>query len=35
MQAIVPNAKVLTGGLLNGRPSQKKLAAWADKALEA
>ena len=23
------------GGLLNGHPSQKKLAAWADKALEA
>ena len=35
MQALVPGAKVLAGGLLNGRPSQAELAAWADKALEA
>ena len=35
MQAIVPNAKVFAGGLLNGRPSQEALAVWAEKALEA
>lgn len=35
MQALVPGAKVLAGGLLNGRPSQTELAAWAEKALEA
>ena len=35
MQAIIPNAKVLAGGLLNGRPSQEELAAWAQRALEA
>ena len=35
MQAITPNAKVLAGGLLNGRPSQEELAAWAQRALEA
>lgn len=35
MQAIVPGAKVLAGGLLNGRPSQSSLADWAEKALEA
>ena len=35
MQALVPDAKVLAGGLLNGRPSQGELATWAQKALEA
>ena len=35
MQALVPGAKVLAGGLLNGRPSQAELASWAEKALEA
>ena len=35
MQAIVPSAKVVAGGLLNGRPSQAKLAAWAEEALQA
>ena len=33
MQQIVSGAKVLDGGLLNGRPSQAKLAAWAEGAL--
>lgn len=33
MQAIVPGAKVLAGGLLNGRPAQAELSAWAEKAL--
>ena len=35
MQAIVPGAKVLAGGLLNGRPSQAELAQWAQHALGA
>ena len=35
MQALVPGAKVLQGGLLNGRFSQAKLADWAEQALEA
>ncbi len=35
MQTLAPDAKVLAGGLLNGRPSQAELAAWAEKALEA
>ena len=35
MQALVPGAKVLQGGLLNGRFSQEKLADWAKRALEA
>ena len=35
MQALVPGGKVRAGGLLNGRPSQGELAAWAQKALEA
>ena len=35
MQALVPGANVLAGGLLNGRPSQAELAAWAERALEA
>ena len=34
MQAIVPGAKVVAGGLLNGRPSQDKLAQWAEAALQ-
>ena len=34
MQALVPDAKVLAGGLLNGRPAQAELATWAEKALE-
>ena len=35
MQALAPGAKVLQGGLLNGRFSQEKLADWAERALEA
>ena len=35
MQAIAASAKVLPGGLLNGRPSQAELSTWAKKALEA
>ena len=35
MQAIVPGAKVLAGGLLNGRPSQTELAQWAQHVLGA
>ena len=35
MQALTPGAKVLAGGLLNGRPSQDELAAWAEKYMEA
>ncbi len=35
MQALVPGAKVLSGGVLNGRPSRAKLASWASGALEA
>ena len=35
MQALAPGAKVLAGGLLNGRPAQAELATWAEKALEA
>ena len=34
MQALIPSAKVLAGGLLNGRPTQADLATWAEKALE-
>ena len=33
MQALVPGAKVVAGGLLNGRPSAAKLASWAEGAL--
>ena len=33
MQALAPSAKVLTGGLLNGHPSQSELASWAEGAL--
>ena len=32
MQALVPGASVLAGGLLNGRPSQAELAAWAERS---
>ena len=35
MQTLAPGAKVLAGGLLNGRPSQAKLAVWAEKAQQA
>ena len=35
MKALAPGAKVLAGGLLNGRPSQAKLATWAKHAMEA
>ena len=35
MQALAPGAKVRAGGLLNGRPSQGELAAWAKRMLEA
>lgn len=35
MQALASGARVLAGGLLNGRPSQLELAAWAERALEA
>jgi len=35
MQALVPGAKVLAGGLLNGRPAKTELAEWAEKVLEA
>ena len=35
MQALAPDAKVLAGGLLNGRPSEAELAKWAEKALGA
>ncbi len=35
MQKLAPGSKVVSGGLLNGRPSQAELAAWAEKALEA
>lgn len=35
MQALAPGAKVLMGGILNGRPSQAQLATWAQKVLEA
>ena len=35
MQKLAPGAKVLSGGLLNGRPSQTELTAWAEKALKA
>ena len=34
MQALAPGAKVLAGGLLNGRPSKAELARWAERALE-
>ena len=34
MQELVSGAKVLPGGLLNGRPSQAKLADWAEIALQ-
>ena len=34
MQTLVPGAKVLAGGLLNGRPSQGELADWAQQALK-
>ena len=30
MQALAPDAKVLAGGLLNGRPSQAGLKEWAE-----
>lgn len=32
MQALAPGAQVKQGGLLNGRPSQAKLASWAKSA---
>ena len=35
MQALASGARVLAGGVLNGRPSQLELAAWAERALEA
>ena len=35
MQKLAPGSKVVSGGLLNGHPSQAELAAWAEKALEA
>ena len=35
MQALVPNAVVLSGGLLNGRRSADELATWAENALKA
>ena len=35
MQKLAPGSKVVSGSLLNGRPSQAELAAWAEKALEA
>jgi hypothetical protein len=35
MRALAPGARVLDGAVLNGRPSQAKLAAWAEKTLEA
>ena len=34
MQALASGAKVLAGGLLNGRPSKAELARWAERALE-
>ena len=34
MQALVPDATVLAGGLLNGRPAQAELAKWVEKVLE-
>lgn len=34
MQALAPDAKVLSGGLLNGRPSKGELVKWAESALE-
>ena len=34
MQVLVPGAKVIQGGLLNGRFSQEKLADWAKLVLE-
>ena len=34
MQALVPGAKVLSGGLLNGHPSKAELAEWAERALQ-
>ena len=33
MQTLAPGAKVLAGGLLNGRPSQSELAIWAEGVL--
>ncbi|MDO4808286.1 MAG: flavodoxin [Coriobacteriales bacterium] len=33
MQTLVPDARVLSGGLLNGRPSKTQLANWASEAL--
>ena len=35
MLALAAGATVLAGGLLNGRPSQAELSAWAEQALEA
>ena len=34
MQALAPGAKVLPGGLLNGRPLKAELAEWAERALQ-
>ena len=34
MQALASGAKVLAGGLLNGRPSKAELAEWAERTLE-
>ncbi|MBQ9058420.1 MAG: flavodoxin [Atopobiaceae bacterium] len=33
MQSLVPSARVVKGGLLNGRHSQAELASWAEEAL--
>ena len=33
MQELAPGARVVSGGVLNGRPSQAKLAQWAQEAL--
>ena len=34
MQALASDAKVLPGGLLNGRPLKAELAEWAERALQ-
>ena len=34
MQALVPDAKVLDGGLLNGCPSKAQLAEWSERVLQ-
>ena len=35
MQKLAPGARVLAGGTLNGRPSQARLAQWANGAIGA